>query len=32
MRKRILEKIYDRIKDELDPIGKGYDVESSELA
>lgn len=32
MRKRILEKIYDRIKDELDPIGKGYDVESSKLA
>ena len=32
MKKRILEIIYDRIKNDLDPISKGYDVESSKLA
>ena len=29
MKKNLLEYIYDQIKDNLDPIGKGYDANSS---
>ena len=32
MKKKKLETLYDQIKDRIEPVGKGYDVESARVA
>ena len=32
MKKKKLEALYDQIKDRIEPVGKGYDVESARVA
>ena len=32
MMKRILEAIYDQVKDSIEPVGKGFDAESAKMA